>query len=65
MALARSQRSNDLSIEEIKDALLPDVKATIKANIEITISTIIGDRFDRIDAEINQLATLQQDGRPP
>ena len=55
-----SQTTNDFSIEDIKAALLPDIENVIKSNIESTMSTIIGERLDRIDAKINQLATLQQ-----
>ena len=57
---SRSQTTNDFSIEDIKAALLPDIENVIKSNIESTMSTIIGERLDRIDAKINQLATLQQ-----
>ena len=57
---ARSLATNDFSIEDIKAALLYDIENVIKSNIESTMSTIIGERLDRIDAKINQLATLQQ-----
>ena len=49
-----------LSMEDIKEALLPAIRSAIKADMEEVIKSTLGDRLDRIEARLGDLTQLQQ-----
>ena len=51
---------SDLSMEDIKEALLPSIRSAIKADIEEVFKTLLGDRLERIEARLDELAQLKQ-----
>ena len=51
---------SDLSMEDIKEALLPAIRCAIKADMEEVIKSTLGDRLDRIEARLGDLTQLQQ-----
>ena len=51
---------SDLSMEDIKEALLPGIRSAIKADMEEVIKSTLGDRLDRIEARLGDLTQLQQ-----
>ena len=51
---------SDLSMEDIKEALLPCIRSAMKVDMEEVFKPVLGDRLDRIEARLEDLAQLQQ-----
>ena len=51
---------SDLSMEDIKEALLPSIRSAMKADMEEVFKSVLGDRLDWIEARLEDLAQLQQ-----